>query len=308
MLGLENFGFRALWSPYFIIFIVLVGAAYWYATERARHKFADSDLVPKKQKFYFYMGLFLVYVAQGSPLDLAGHLMFSFHMASMSIAFIIAVPLILLGLPGWLIRPLIDRILASKLKIMLHPIVTLLSFNVLFSFYHYPDVHDAIMTNYALHFIYYVILYIAAFMMWWPIAGQLQEYVQMTGLKKIGYMFANGALMTPACALIIFAGTPVFATYNDPMVWVKALGFCVPGDPMVLLKMFEGPEFFSLMSPIHDQQLGGVIMKLVQEFVYGGILYSIFKTWFRSENRGDDPIERQDESEFHLSPTQLNRA
>ena len=33
----------------------------------------------------------------------------------------------------------------------------------------------------------------------------------------------------------------------------------------------SGPEMFSFMPPIYDQQTGGVLMKVLQEFIYGGI-------------------------------------
>ena len=48
------------------------------------------------------------------------------------------------------------------------------------------------------------------------------------GLKKVAYIFASGALILPACALIIFNDTPMYATYSDPEVWAAALDFVFP--------------------------------------------------------------------------------
>jgi putative membrane protein len=114
------------------------------------------------------------------------------------------------------------------------------------------------------------------------------EWNRLTDLKKMAYVFANGVLLTPACALIIFASNPMYAIYNDPDVWVKAMGYCVSGDPSRLLEQFEGPQFFNLMKPVEDQQLGGIVMKLVQELMYGIILAYIFLHWFRKEHTEDD--------------------
>jgi len=153
-----------------------------------------------------------------------------------------------------------------------------------------------IMTNYWLHTAVYVLLYASALLMWWPIAGPLRELHGLSDLKKVAYVFADGVLLTPACALIIFANAPLYDIYSDPQLWATALGYCVPGDAAVFLEKFRGPETFALIPPIHDQQLGGVIMKLTQELMYGSILFYILYHWYKSENRSApdmslDPID-----------------
>lgn len=171
---------------------------------------------------------------------------------------------------------------------MMNPIITLLLFNMLFSIYHVPFVHDYVMTHFSVHRLYYSVLLITSFMMWWQIACPVPEWNRLTDLKRMAYVFANGILLTPACALIIFATTPLYAIYNDPNVWVTAMGYCVTGDPSRLLDTFSGPQFFNLMGVVEDQQLGGIVMKLVQEFMYGFILAYIFKQWFKREQTEDD--------------------
>ena len=52
-------------------------------------------------------------------------------------------------------------------------------------------------------------------MMWWPMLNPLPEYQTLSDIKKLGYMFANGILLTPACALIIFDGTVVCNVYGS---------------------------------------------------------------------------------------------
>ncbi len=76
----------------------------------------------------------------------------------------------------------------------------------------------------------------------------------------------------------------MYATYNDPQVWATAMGYCVSGDPSVLLSAFEGPTFFNFLPIIEDQQLGGIVMKLVQEFMYGTILAYVFFQWYKREH------------------------
>ena len=107
----------------------------------------------------------------------------------------------------------------------------------------------------------------------------------MSHVKRMAYIFANGVLLTPACALIIFSNEPLYAIYNDPQVWVNAMGFCIPGDTSYLLTEFGGPQFFNTFTTLEDQQAGGIVMKLIQEVTYGVLLAFVFREWFTREHK-----------------------
>lgn len=294
MWGLENFGFRALWSPLFLLLITGIAAVYLLAVGPYRHRFKNSEPVSNGKKSVFLIGLFIFYIAQGGPLDLLGHLIFSAHMMAMALAYLVVPPLILLGLPAWLVQPLFsNRKANSVFRKITHPILTLVLFNMLFSLYHIPLVLDYVMTHYFVHFIYFSVLFISAFMMWWNVICPVPEMDCLSDVRKMGYIFANGMLLTPACALIIFAGSTVYGTYSDPNIWARALGYCVPQSSSLILENFQGPSFFALLDPLEDQQLGGIIMKLMQEFMYGTVLFIIFNRWYYKENPvgAVDPIK-----------------
>lgn len=310
MLGLQYFGWTAQWSPYFLVFLILIGLLYFLGIGKFRDRFKDSESVSTKMKVYFVSGLAVIYIAHGSPLDLLGHLIFSAHMTSMALAFLIAPPLILLGLPDWMLRPVMNRFFSGRASVLFHPLTTILAFNGLFSFYHFPAVHDYVMTHYFVHTLYYIILYASSLLMWWYMVSPLPDWRRLSDLKRLGYVFVAGVLLTPACALIIFAKDPLYAIYSDPATWTQALGYCAPGvDVAWLLQQTGGPSFFALIEPLHDQQLGGVIMKLIQECMYGAILFYIFIRWYRSENVGEDlnPTVDQEEDISLGTSGQFNR-
>ncbi|MCQ6559329.1 cytochrome c oxidase assembly factor CtaG [Paenibacillus mendelii] len=289
MLGLEYFSFEELWSPLFFFFMAALVILYFYLIGPWKEKhFPDEPQVTRLQKSVFVLGMVLYYFAQGGPLELLGHLMFSFHMTNMSLSYLIVPPLILYGIPSYLWRKIFGHSFWSRLSIFMHPILTLVLFNMLFSIYHVPVVHDYVMTHFSIHRVYYAALLLSSFMMWWQIVVPVPEWSRLADVKKMAYIFANGLLLTPACALIIFAGAPLYATYSDPQIWAQAMGYCVSGDPSALLASFNGPSFFSLMKPVEDQQTGGIVMKLVQEVMYGGILLYVFKAWYKREHADDE--------------------
>jgi putative membrane protein len=268
-----------------------------------RHRFAGSQSVPIVRQLAFIVSIVLLYLTQGGPLSLLGHLIFTFHMTNMAIAYILVPPMLIYGIPDWLWR----RMFQAKFwrlfifRIWINPIVSLVLFVLLFSFYHLPNNHDWIMTHYTVHTIYYIALLISSIIMWWHVYCPVLEWARMSPLLVLGYIFMSGLLLTPACVMIIFASEPLFAVYNDPEVWVKAMGYCVSGDPAVMLSKFDGPAFFNMMSPEDDQQLGGIIMKLLQEFVNSLALYSVFIKWYRKERAQED-----DQTVDSLATSRLN--
>lgn len=304
---LQGFGFQSMWSPFSLMLTLFIGTLYLYVVGPLREKFEDAAPVSLKKKFLFLFGLSLLYFALAGPLHLLAHLMFTYHMLAMAIAFLAAPPLILLGLPAWLLRPVFRvRLVKKTSKLLLNPVFTLLTFNGLFSIYHIPVIMDTVMTNYVIHTFVYVILLLTSFLMWWPVIEPIPSLSTLSHLKKMGYIFANGVLLTPACALIIFAPEPLFQIYSDPLVWAQALGYCVPGDPAVLLQQFQGPSMYSLLPPKDDQQLGGIIMKLMQEMMYGCILMYNFMLWYKSENPEEE--EQDDLAALQKHYEQLEKA
>lgn len=302
MLGLENFSFLAVWHPIVMLFVLGLIFVYLWVTEKGRHHFSESEPVPRKKQVSFVVGMVLLYLTQAGPLNLLGHLTFTAHMAAMAISYLLAPPLILYGLPAWLLRPFTrDQWFQRYGKKLLHPVFTILFFNMSFSIYHMPVIYDFVMTHFVLHTLYHLLLLVAAMMMWWPIFSPLPEFSSLTHLKKMGYMFLNGVLLTPACALIIFAPEPLYKTFTDPLMWAQKMAYCVPGGVPDVLEQFSGPDQFSPLSARHDQQLGGVLMKLMQETIYGSILFYIFNQWYRTE-KGDD------EDTNEVVSSQLNQA
>lgn len=286
---LEEFGFRALWSPYFFLFIVLVLAIFFYLAIKKRHLFDGTAKLTKKQGILFTFTCLLIYLLKGSPIDLLGHFMFTFHMIQMAFLFLLAPQLVIISIPNWMWRKIITLpIIEPVFLFFTKPLVALILFNGMFSFYHIPFIFDIVKTNLWYHAIYTGLLFVFAMFMWWPIFKKSGKK-QLSGLQKVGYMFADSVLITPACALIIFSNSPLYETFTNSQAWIQSLQLCVPPGVIEHLNL-SGPEMFSFLPPLYDQQTGGVIMKILQEFIYGAVLLKIIKEWFRKEQGGVDSV------------------
>lgn len=298
MLSISIFGFEALWSPYFLGSITILTVGFFLLTTKYRSIFDGSEPLTIKQGILFLLSMIILYVIKGSPLDIMAHLMFYVHMIQMAALVLFVPPLLIMGVPGWVWRKVISiPVFHSVFSLFTKPLIALLIFNVVFSFYHVPMIFDHVMQNRWLHAGYSILLFVVAVFMWWPLMNELPEHQTLNGLKKVAYIFAGGMLLTPACALIIFSDTPLYATYSDPKVWGKMMSLCVGMQNFNSLHL-SGPEVFSSMSVLHDQQLGGVIMKVIQEIVYGIMLGHVFFEWYKN-----DQAESEREMQQALNPS-----
>ncbi|MFD2972061.1 cytochrome c oxidase assembly factor CtaG [Peribacillus deserti] len=279
------FGFRALWSPFFMLALVVLTAAFYLLTIKYRSYFKGSTPLTKKQASIFITAMLSLYIIKGSPLDLLGHIMFSAHMTQMAILYLVIPPLFITAFPAWVWRELFKfRLIEKPFSFFTKPLIALLVFNVFFSFYHIPFIFDFVKMNMWYHGLYTVFLFITAIFMWWPVVNNLETNKELSGLQKVGYIFGNGILLTPACALIIFTKHPLYDTFTDPAAWSQAMTLCVPASALANLGL-SGPELLNWLPLLEDQQLGGVLMKIIQEIVYGSMLGYIFFDWYKKENQ-----------------------
>ncbi|MCZ2258903.1 cytochrome c oxidase assembly factor CtaG [Sporosarcina sp. G11-34] len=294
---LSIFGFRALWSPWFFLIVLGLVLLYFLLTVVWRDRFEGSVPVTKNQIILFLSGMILLYIIKGSPVDLLGHILFSVHMVQMAILLLVVAPFLIMGIPNWMWKKVFDiKALNMIIGLFTKPVISLLVFSVMFSLYHYPMILDAVKLSIVLHFVFTVTLFLAALCLWWPIVNTLEGQPQLHGLKKIGYIILSAILITPACTLIIFADVPVYDTYTSGEAWLKAMALCVPASTLSGLAGLgiSGPELFTNMPPVYDQQLGGILMKTIQEIIYVVVLGKIFMTWFRHEQENADEITKND--------------
>lgn len=292
-MSLSTFGFVANWSPYLIYILLLVVIGYFYLIGSGRSLFKESEPVGRKEKAYFLSGILLLYIVKGSPMDLLGHIMFSVHMAQMAILLLLIPILLMKGIPWWVWEGMFrNQTFARLFNFVTKPLLALIVFSAFFSIYHIPMVLDQIKMNEALHTAVTFALFLTAFFMWWSVIDVTRNQKTLHGLKKIGFIIGSAVLITPACALIIFASNPMYATYTDADAWLKAMELCVPAETLSGLTL-SGPELFSAMSAIEDQQLGGIIMKIIQELIYAVLLSSVFFAWYKNEQENADEITEQ---------------
>lgn len=296
-LELQIFGFRALWSPYYFVSLLIVGVLYYLIAVRYRKKFGGVDKPTFAQIVNFYTALLLLYIVKGAPIDLLSHIMLSAHMVQMVILYLVIPILLIRGLPYWLIEKTIEHhLIRPMFRFFTQPLIALALFNVLFAMYHVPAIFDFAKSSKIAHASIVTLLFVLAIFMWWPIVTPLKKYNRLNPLLKMAYLVASILIISIACAMIIFAKDPLYDAYSASGAWIQSMSLCVPIDVLNGISgQLTGAELFSPLSTLEDQQLGGILMMFLQQFIYGIIIARIFFSWFSDKNMTIDPLPTANE-------------
>ncbi|MBH0161116.1 cytochrome c oxidase assembly protein [Fictibacillus sp. 26RED30] len=261
--SLSDYNWYELFPPSIYVLAIILAFVYFRFVARDKQ---GKKLATKWQQTSMIASLLLMIIIKGTPVQVLGHnYLFSVHMVQMAVLYLMIAPLMILGIPevrwkSWLSK---KTILTRIFHFLTKPLLALLIFNAVFSLYHIPLVFDAAVSNPVIHYGYHALLLITAYTMWWPVLCPVKELDTLSDIKKIGYVFANGVLMTPACALIMFADFQLYETYRNV------------------------PQLFETMTPKEDQHVGGVTMKIFQEVIYAFVLGLIFTRWVKKERLRD---------------------
>jgi putative membrane protein len=250
-----------------IAILLLIEAGYLLALGPWRHRFVHADLVrpDRKQVWLFSLGIVTIFLAEGTPIhELSEQYLFSVHMWQHILLTTVAVPLLLLGTPSWLARPLLDHpLLAWLLRQGTRPLIAIVLFNATLAAWHLPQIYDWALWNHNAHILEHVMFFGTAILLWWPIFSPLPELPRLSYPLQMLYLFVQSLLPGIIAALITFSDRVIYPTYG------------------------AAPRITTL-DPLADQQLAGLIMKLAGTFALWLLASIIFFIWANSEEN-DEP-------------------
>jgi putative membrane protein len=204
---------------------------------------------------------------EGSPLhDLAERYLFSAHMLQHLLISYLVAPMLLWGLPNWVLRPLLlNRILKPIAKSLTRPLSAFFLFNFFFSIWHLPTIYEGALANSTLHHSEHFIFLLTALLLWWPLMSPLSELPRPPYLVQLVYLFLIPIAQLPVFAAVTFADAALYPTYVEA--------------PRLLFR-----------TALIDQAVGGALMKVISLFAFGIPFIAIFFRWYRSENAGSSLV------------------
>ena len=135
-----SLGWRGRPEPGSVVLLVAIEGAYLLGVGPLRERNNWADDVDPRQVATFTLGILILFLALVSPIDVVSdNYLFSVHMLQHVLLTLVAPPLMVRGLPDWLIRPLLRPNWSFRTaRALTHPIGAFLSFNIIFSLWHFP--------------------------------------------------------------------------------------------------------------------------------------------------------------------------
>ncbi|WP_430626240.1 cytochrome c oxidase assembly protein [Sulfobacillus thermotolerans] len=129
----QHYNFFALWHPEVMLLVIILLVVYFQLLGPLKARFGD-DLpeTPLLQKIYFVAALLTFYIAMGTPVKLiADDYLFSGHMVQYALLSLVLPPLLLAGIPQWMMNALWKtRFWSRLLRITTNPPFAIIAFNV----------------------------------------------------------------------------------------------------------------------------------------------------------------------------------
>ncbi len=252
------------WEPSILLGMALIVGAYIAAIGPYRSRFPFSTKVERARVFSFLLGAFIMLFALVSPLDEIGdHYLFSAHMTQHLLLTLIAPPLMLIGTPDWMLRPLLrDPVIRRAALFFTNPLIAFGIFNTTFLAWHIPALYEATLHSETLHILEHLMFISTAFLNWWPILSPLPELSRLPAPAQVLYLFAQALPATILGAFIVFAPEPLMPTYA------------------------AAPPIFGI-DAMSDQQFSGLIMWMPGGMVYLLALSIVWFSWIDREERAE---------------------
>jgi cytochrome c oxidase assembly factor CtaG len=228
---------------------MLVAAALY--AKRAATLAGKGRPVPLWRQICFASGLLVIVAALVSPIsDVAEQLVIA-HMVEHLMLGDIATLLLVLGLTGPLLQPILAIPVFDRLRVLANPAVAFPLWIFNFYLWHVPALYDAAYGGAPLHALEHTTFIFFGCLMWMPIFGPLPTPQWFTAAWKVGYVIA-----------VRFAG----AILGNVLMW----------SGTVLYTIYAPGEREWGLSPLTDQSTAGVIMMVEGTFLALGLLAWVF--------------------------------
>jgi len=239
--------------------------------------------VPVWRQLCFAAGLLTIMLALFSPIGHLSEELVMAHMAEHLLIGDIGALLLVLGMTGPLLQPLLGLPVLKHLRVLVNPLVAFPIWVVNLYFWHIPALYDLAYGGAAVHALEHSLFIACGCLMWMALLGPLPRPAWFTNAWKLGYVIAMRFTGVVLGNILMWSGTVFYDRYSS------------------------GEAHWNV-SPITDQSTAGVIMMVEGTFLILGTFAWLF---FRSAEEGSEQqrlIELAEERGVVLDEARAARA
>ncbi|HYG95656.1 MAG TPA: cytochrome c oxidase assembly protein [Solirubrobacterales bacterium] len=239
---------EAVFAPLELLPLLLAAGLY---AKRSLTLAQKGRPVPLWRQICFAGGLLIIVIALVSPIAHIAEELVIAHMVEHLLLGDIATLLLVLGLTGPMLQPILAIPVFDRLRILAHPLVALPLWALNFYVWHIPALYDAAYGGAPVHALEHMSFIFFGCLMWMPAFGPLPKPSWFTAGWKVGYVIA-----------VRFAG----AILGNVLMWSGS----------VLYPVYAEGERYWGITPLADQSTAGVVMMIEGTFLGLGLLAWVF--------------------------------
>jgi len=210
-----------------------------------------------------------------SPIDGLGEdYLFSAHMVQHVLLGDIAPLLILLGLSRVIMRPATRRLMRIERRLgpLAHPATGIVIWLALMYLWHVPALYDAAAEHAGVHLLEHASFFTAGVALWWPLIQPVPMRRRLTGLQPLAYIASAKAGLAALGLYLAWSSAALYPYYErTPRIWG--------------------------LSPVEDQNVGGVIMMVEQSFTLVLVMVVLFMRMLAQSEEEERRRERLEDRE-----------
>lgn len=211
----------------------------------------------------FLGGALTVAIASSWPIhDLSEGYLFSVHMVQHMLFTFMAAPLLLWGIPTWLLESALEPPPVRRVvRFCANPLVAFILYNGGVGLTHVPEVTDVILRNHPVHYLVHAYLMASSMLVWFPVLRSIPGLPRLSYPLQIGYLFIQSIVPTVIYAPLTLSGDVAYQFYGEaPRIWG--------------------------VNAITDQQMAGLLMKIGGGVIIWIWMTVIFFRWFARSDAG----------------------
>ena len=250
---------------------------------RAHHLENTPRAVPRWRQGCFYSGLTLIVVTLASPLGHISDELFLAHMAEHLILSDIAALLLVLGLTGPLLGPVLRIRFFDRMRVLAHPLLALPLWALNLYAWHIAVFHESAVRHSGVHALQHLLFITLGANMWMCLFGPLPKPAWFGNLARLGYIVSVRLLGAVLANVFVFGGHAFYDVYA------------------------KGEAFWKI-SPAGDQNAAGGIM-MVEESILTICLFAwLFIKSAREADERQELLELAQARGYELTEQRAARA
>jgi putative membrane protein len=250
---------------------------------RAHHLENTSRAVPRTRQACFYSGLTLIVVTLASPLGHISDELFLAHMAEHLLLGDIAALLLVVGLTGPVLAPVLRIRFFDRMRVLAHPLVALPLWTVNLYAWHLAVLHEAAVRHSGVHALQHFLFIALGANSWMCLFGPLPKPAWFGNLARLGYILSVRLLGAILANVFLWGGHAFYDVYA------------------------KGEAFWHV-SPDADQNTAGGIMMVEQSILTICLFAWLFIRSARESEERQELLELAQARGYELTEERAARA